>query len=116
MRGKTYARKKAHKTAEGRATPQGWRRQDQEALVWEDLCEVARKVGLEIRQDTLPEETRLQGGVIRMGERRICVVEARLPLRMKARVMMDVLRTIELGDVYMPPYLRELLFTRENER
>jgi hypothetical protein len=90
-----------------RQRPTGLHRRDQEVLVWADLCEVARRTGMAIREEILPEEARVSGGVVRRGADKIFIVDARLPLGMKVRALMDALRTVDLEGVYMPPYLRD---------
>jgi hypothetical protein len=77
--------------------------------VWADLCDVANHLGMEVRQEPLPDEARIQGGIARVADRHFLVVDSRLAQASKNEVLAELLRGCEIEDVYMPPYLREWL-------
>jgi hypothetical protein len=62
-----------------------------------------------VREEVLPDEARVSGGVVRRGADRIFIVDSRLPLSRKIQALADSLRSVNLAGLYMPPYLRELL-------
>ena len=84
-------------------------RSNHETLVWEDLCDVARRLGMEVRQESLPDETRLKGGIVRLRGKLVFFVETRLPQGRKNQLLADVVKGCAIRDISMPPYLRELL-------
>jgi hypothetical protein len=90
-----------------------WRlRQEHENLVWMDLCEAAGRLGVEVRQEALPDEARTSGGLVRLGARRLILVDARLPQAKKNEILVDVLRGCGIEGIFLPPYLRKWMDSR----
>jgi uncharacterized protein YecE (DUF72 family) len=84
-------------------------RRDHGRLVWFDLCDAARRLGLEVREERLPEESRIESGQVRVGEKHYLVVEMQLPQQRKNELLVNLLRMHGVERIYLPPYLREWL-------
>gem|GEM_PF-2057852 len=82
-------------------------RRHEEALVWSDLCDVAGRMGWDVREEPLADEARSSGGLVRVGERWVFLVEKSLSLGTKCRLLAHCLRRFDLDTISMPPYLRE---------
>lgn len=83
--------------------------------MWSDLCDVAGRMGWEVREELLLDEARSSGGLVRVGERWIFLVEKGIALSTKCRLLARCLCRFDLDAISMPPYLREWIHT-EGER
>jgi hypothetical protein len=64
---------------------------------------------MEVRQESLPDEAHLKGGLIRLRGRLVFLVETRLPQGKKNQLLADAVKDYGIREISMPPYLRELL-------
>lgn len=66
-------------------------------------------MGMAVRVETLPEESRIHGGVVRLKGRTTIIVDRSLPVEQRVELLMGTLCGLPLEGVYMPPYLREAM-------
>jgi hypothetical protein len=66
-------------------------------------------MGFHVREESLPEEARLKGGVMRVVGQHFFVVDCGLSRSEKNRLLADLLRRCDTGGIYLPPYLRSWL-------
>jgi len=78
-------------------------------LIWEDLCEAAGRLGVEVRAEILDDEARTSGGLVRLGNRHLILIESRLPLARKNRILGGILLSCGIETIFVPPYLRQWL-------
>lgn len=77
---------------------------DKEKIL-ENLEEVAKKLSIEVRYEDL--ETK--GGMCRLKDRQIIMVNKSLPLKEKIKTLAQNLRRLDLNKVYILPALREVI-------
>lgn len=76
------------------------------------LEELADKLGVPIRYEAIKTEEELPaspGGLCRLQGRLLIIVDSRVPVKSKIRVLADALKRFDLDGVYVLPALRELL-------
>lgn len=71
----------------------------------EDLEEVAKRLSIEVRYEDLETE----GGMCRLKDRQIIMVNKSLPLKEKIKTLAQNLRRLDLNKVYILPALREII-------
>ena len=71
----------------------------------EDLEEVAKKLSIEVRYEDLVTK----GGMCRLKDRQIIMVNKSLPLKEKIEMLAQSLRKLDLNKVYILPALREVI-------
>ena len=84
-------------------------RRDRDFLVWDDLCAVASKLGIEVREEPFAEDTRSKGGLVRIGEKVMFIVDAGLPVSQRTLLLARELRNRDTEAVSMQPYLRKII-------
>lgn len=74
------------------------------------LEELAGKLGIEIRYGNIPsEESHRMGGLCRVKGNYLLIIHSRLTVREKIGIMIKTLKGFEMEDVYVIPFVRELL-------
>ncbi|MGK7346540.1 MAG: hypothetical protein ACNS63_12115 [Candidatus Nitrospinota bacterium M3_3B_026] len=72
--------------------------------------EAARKLGLEVEYKSLgDDEIDVASGACRVKDRRLLIVDSRLPAALRVKAMARVLRNMETETVYLPPLAREIM-------
>ena len=75
------------------------------------LEELVGKLGIEIRYGNIPgEESHRTGGLCRVKGQYVLIIHSRLTVKEKIEVVIKTLREFEMGDVYVIPFIRELLY------
>jgi hypothetical protein len=64
---------------------------------------------MEVRQEALPDESRTAGGLVRLGNRHLILVESRLSQERKNQILGNILRGCGIETIFLPPYLRKWL-------
>ena len=88
---------------------------DPEAQLREDVAalELAlTRLGVTIREEALPEASR--GGLVRLGDRSICFVPLHGGPGPRREALLDALRRVDTGDVFLTPRVRGLLGADED--
>ena len=80
------------------------------AAIHRELEAVTEQLGVEIRVADLEGS---RGGICRLGEKRFLLVDARLSLPERVRLMLDEIVNLPLETVFLRPHVRELLETRD---
>jgi len=73
---------------------------------------IAGQVGLELRY----EQGDFQGGICRVGEKQLLLVNKKLILSQKVNLLARELASLDLSDVYVVPVIRDLLNRFKKER
>ena len=73
------------------------------------LEELADKLGIPIRYETIKDELTGLGGLCRVDGEFILIIDSTAAVEEKIRIMTEALRRFDLGDIYVRPALRELL-------
>jgi hypothetical protein len=66
-------------------------------------------MGVRLREEELPEEAHLDGGLCKLGEELVLYVAPNAPPWRRAKVLLDALRRLPHEDLWLPPEIRELL-------
>ena len=80
-----------------------------DAAIHRELEAVTEQLGVEIRVADLEGS---RGGICRLGEKRLLLVDATLSLSERVRLMLDEIAHLPLETVFVRPHVRELLETR----
>lgn len=67
------------------------------------------RMGVRLREEELPEEAHLDGGLCKLGEDLILYVSPDAPPWRRAQVLLDALRRLPHEGVWLPPEIRDLL-------
>ncbi len=67
------------------------------------------RMGVQLREEELPEEAHLDGGLCKIGEELVLYVAPNAPPWRRAEVLLDALRRLPHEDLWLPPEIRELL-------
>jgi hypothetical protein len=74
------------------------------------LEELAGKLGIEIRYGNIPgEESHRMGGLCRVNGKYVLIMHSRLTVKEKIGVITKTLKGFEMDDVFVIPFIRELL-------
>ena len=86
------------------------KRVDQATLL-EELKELAKRLGFEVRQEKLLREVgyHVRSGSCRVRDTNIILLDRALPLEAQIEVLVEVLSGSRLDDVYLSPEARRLL-------
>lgn len=79
------------------------------AAIHRELEAVTEQLGVEIRVADLEGS---RGGICRLGEKRLLLVDASLSLAERVRMMLDEIVSLPLETVFVRPQVRKLLETR----
>ena len=71
--------------------------------------ELADKLDISIRYETMDDELMGPGGLCRIQGKFILVINSKATTNEKIRIMIEALRKFDLDDIYVKPALRELL-------
>ncbi len=83
-------------------------------MVLEDLEQLAQALGLEIRYESLgDDEYAARSGRCRLRGREVILVDRRLGIEARIKVLKSELERMDLGGLWVKPYLRELLDSSE---
>ena len=82
----------------------------------EELKEVARRLGLQVREELLLREVgyRVRSGVCRVRGEEVVFLDRNLPPEERVQVLLDGLAGRDVETVYLSPALRRLLERRGN--
>lgn len=72
------------------------------SLLFDELCEVFRKIGVEIRFET----GYFKGGICILEDQKILFVNKNNPIKQNIDVLVEQLKSADLENVYIPPRLR----------
>ena len=87
----------------------------QDELILNQLEELAEKLGVAIRRENVNVEgSSSVGGLCRMKDRYVLILDSQASLKEKIGVITDALKRFDLDDVYVRPGLRELLEESED--
>lgn len=67
------------------------------------------RMGVRLREEELPEEARIDGGLCRLDGEVILYVSPNAPPWRRAEVLLDALRRLPHGSLWLPPEIRRLL-------
>jgi hypothetical protein len=82
-----------------------------DGVLLNQLEELAGKLGMKIRYGNIPgEDSHRTGGLCRVKGQYVLIIHSRLTVKEKIEVIMKTLRGFEMGDVYVIPFIRELLY------
>ncbi|MFH1057487.1 MAG: hypothetical protein V1797_02260 [Pseudomonadota bacterium] len=86
-------------------------------LLWSLLRDVAKKMGVQVRLETLEggEDWASRGGLCRLGGNLVAFVDRRQSARGRARQLGLALRGLDLDGVYLKPALRQFLAGLDGE-
>ncbi|MGH7821119.1 MAG: hypothetical protein ACREQ9_15245, partial [Candidatus Binatia bacterium] len=84
--------------------------------VFEELKELATRLGLEVREEKLLREVgyQVRSGTCRVREQNLVLIDRELPIANRVEVLIEVLSGRDLGDVYVSPELRRALGREES--
>jgi hypothetical protein len=82
-----------------------------QAVLLEELKEIARQLGFEVRQEKLLREVgyHVRSGSCRVREANIILLDRTLPVNAQIDVLVDELSGSHLDNVYLSPQARKLL-------
>lgn len=66
-------------------------------------------MGIQVRYEPFPPEAAGSGGLCRLRDRSLIIVDAHAPLEGRIQVLARALSRVDLSEVYVLPALRELL-------
>ncbi len=84
----------------------------------EKLEQLGRRLGVVIRYELLGEDEDLaqtKSGLCRLKENRVLLVDSRLGPIDRCRVIIAEIKQLEIGSVYIPPVVRQLLEEPESD-
>ena len=74
------------------------------------LEELAYRLGIQIRYEKIKdEESRSSGGLCRLKEKEVILVDSRAKTKDKIQTLVEALRHFDLDNIYVRPAIRELL-------
>jgi len=86
-------------------------KQVDQATLLEELKELAKRLGFEVRQEKLLREVgyHVRSGSCRVRDTNIILLDRAIPLNMQIEVLVEELSGSRLDDVYLSPEARRLL-------
>ncbi|MGH7860516.1 MAG: hypothetical protein ACREQY_24560 [Candidatus Binatia bacterium] len=83
--------------------------------VFEELKELATRLGLEVREEKLLREVgyQVRSGTCRVRDQNLILIDRDLPIPSRLEVLIEVLSGRDLGEVYVSPELRRVLGREE---
>lgn len=79
-------------------------------ILVDQLEELAGRLGIKIRYENVNvEESALAGGLCRIKEQYVLIIQPRTTTNEKIRILVEALKTFPLGGIYIRPALRQLL-------
>jgi ribonuclease P protein component len=77
----------------------------------EELVEVAKRVGLEVRRERILREVgyRARGGACRLREKDLVIIDREQPASEQIEVLAEALRDRNLEELYLSPAARRIL-------
>lgn len=77
----------------------------------DELTETARRLGLEVRREKILREVgyRARGGACRLREKDLIILDSAQPPAEQVEVLVEILRTRNLDDLYLSPAARRAL-------
>lgn len=86
-------------------------KQVDQATLLEELKELAKRLGFEVRQEKLLREVgyHVHSGSCRVRDTNIILLDRAIPLNMQIEVLVEELSGSRLDDVYLSPEARRLL-------
>lgn len=72
------------------------------------------RMGVRLREEELPEEASIDGGLCEVGGERVVYLSPAAPPWRRADVLLRVLRRLPHADVWLPPEIRRLLSDEES--
>ncbi len=73
--------------------------------IFQNLKEIAKKAGIEVRFDSIFG----QGGYCKANGKELIVINSGLPVEVNIKTMCNSLNKINLNNIYIPPFLREII-------
>jgi hypothetical protein len=79
------------------------------ALLLDALERALTRLGILLLEEELPDEAHIDGGLCKVGGQLVIYVSPTAPPWRRAQVLLDALRRLPHGDVWLPPEIRRLL-------
>jgi hypothetical protein len=67
------------------------------------------RMGISLLEEELPDEAHIDGGLCRVADTLVLYVAPAAPPWRRAEVLLDALRRLPHGDIWLPPEIRQLL-------
>jgi hypothetical protein len=67
------------------------------------------RLGIRLLEEELPEEAHIDGGLCKVGGQLVLYVSPTAPPWRRAEVLLNALRRLPHGDIWLPPEIRSLL-------
>ena len=81
-----------------------------EEVLLNQLEELAEKLGILVRDENINiEESSSSGGLCRIEEEYVLILNSKATVKEKNQVMINALQQFDLSDIYIKPVIRELL-------
>ena len=88
-----------------------------ESMVLQNLEAIAEKLSVKVQYENLRKKYIFsKGGLYRLKEDRVVIIESSLNLSEKIDILADALSQFELEDIYMPPAVRKILVSKSNKK
>ena len=73
------------------------------------LARALTRLGIAVLEEELPDEAHIDGGLCTVGGKLVIYLSPTAPPWGRAKVMLNALRRLPHGDVWLPPEIRRLL-------
>jgi hypothetical protein len=81
-----------------------------EEVLLNQLEELAEKLGISVRDENInTEESSSTGGLCRIEGKYFLILNSKATVKEKNRVIIKALNQFDLSDIYLKPFIRELL-------
>jgi hypothetical protein len=84
------------------------------ALQLDALERALTRLGILLLDEEMPDEAHIDGGLCTVGGELVIYVSPTAPPWRRARVLLDALRRLPHGDVWLPPEIRRLLHSEDS--
>lgn len=75
----------------------------------DELERAITRMGVRLREEELPEEAHVDGGLCKTGDGLVLYVAPAAPPWRRVQVLLDALRRLPHGDIWLPPEIRALV-------
>ena len=75
----------------------------------EELEHVLTKLGIELREDTIDEGGSSRGGLCNIMGRNLLIINCKLAIPEKNKLIMQSLQSFDLESIYLKPYVRDII-------
>lgn len=75
-----------------------------------NLESLARRLSIDIKYSNLDnEDFRIESGACNIKGKEVIIVDSRLPVKEKCRILSGQLKKRNIDDIFIPPFLREMM-------